>query len=172
MKKLITSLLVSTFSFGCFAQYNSILLRHDTTQLKASACEWVIKAQMKIDTSFISETGKSVPLIILQEIEKGKLKATDPLTNKIIPAKEILTWQMPKDTMMVGDTNGDFTKAEIIQRKINSDDITQIRIFQDWYFNIATRKIQSQIESIELLIRVYTPAGYFIGNKAFCRIHY
>ena len=79
---------------------------------------------------------------------------------------------MPKDTMMVGDTNGDFTKADIIQRKLNSDDITQLRIFQDWYFNIATRKIQSQIESIELLIRVYTPAGHFIGNKAFCRIHY
>lgn len=172
MKKFITGLWITTFSFGCFAQSNSILLRHDTTQLKALECEWVIKALIKIDPSLISEIGKSVPLIILQAIERGKLKATDPLTNKIIPAKEIFTWKMPRDTMMVADANGNYTKQEVIQRKINSDDITQLRIFQDWYFDIATGKIQSQIESIELLILVYTPAGHFIGNKAICRIHY
>ena len=172
MKKFITGLWITTFSFGCFAQSNSILLRHDTTQLKALECEWVIKALIKIDPSLISEIGKSVPLIILQAIERGKLKATDPLTNKIIPAKEIFTWKMPRDTMMVADANGNYTKQEVIQRKINSDDITQLRIFQDWYFDIKTAKIQSQIKWIDLLIDVHSSSGFLLGQKNLCRIFY
>jgi len=175
MKKYIIHFALIICAFSASAQNSnsrSILVRHDTVLLKAAECEWIIKSLAKNDPSLTSVIGKSVPLIILEAIEKGKLKATDTQNNKVIPGKEIFKWQMPVDSMQQFDLEGNFTKVIGIQRLRSADHISQIRIYQDWYFDIATAKLHSDIKWIELLEEVYTSTGYFIGYSVLCRIYY
>jgi hypothetical protein len=170
VKLLISSFLFSTLVFG--QGTTKLFVRHDTTLLKASDCEWMIKSITKDELVVKTENGKSVPLQILQAIEKGKQKAFDPETNKQIPAKEIFIWQMPADTLSVYDAAGN-SKYKVVQSRVNPDDIPLIRIFQNWYFNISTGKIESEIKSIELLQGIRNSfTGNFLGNKVFCRIYY
>ena len=174
MKKYISTFTLVLLVVGCFAQNNpsnSILVRHDTTLLKATECEWIIKSLPKNNPSFTSEIGKSVPEIILHTIQNGKLKAIDPESNKPIPAKEIFTWQMPRDTVVAFDETGN-SQNKVVQALRSPDDITQIRIYQDWYFDITTSKFQSVVKWIELMEEVHTSSGIFIGYKPLCRIYY
>ena len=99
MKKYTTTLLLAIISYGCFAQNNGLLVRHDTTLLRANECEWIVRSLVKNDPSLTVQTGKSVPQIILEAIEKGGLTAIDPQTNQPIPGKEIFTWNMPVDSV-------------------------------------------------------------------------
>ena len=171
MKKYFTLLFIA-INCGCFAQSNNILIRHDTMLLRASECEWIVKSLAKNNPSLTAEIGKSISFILLQAIEKGKLKAIDPITNKLIPAKEIFMWQMPRDSMMVFDSSGENTKVVVVQREISSDKITQIRIYQDWNFDLSTGKFECIIKWIELMEEIYTSSGLFLGMKPFCRIYY
>ena len=86
----------------------------------------------------------------MQAIAKGKLKAIDVISNKQIPGKQIYTWGMAVDTMQVYDDAGN-AKYKAVQRLRNSDNITQIRTYQDWYFDVSTGKFQSVIKRIELM---------------------
>ena len=170
MNKYFIILLLSIFDYHSFAQTNLIVIRHDTTLLKADECKWIITSLAKDDHLIKSHTGKSIPIIILQEVEKGNLKAFDFETNKPIPSKEIFTWKMGKDSMLVNDSTGESNKLVVIQNKLNPDQISTIRIFHDWYFNPSTGKIQSTIKWIELIEDVTTSSGTFIGYRPFCRI--
>jgi hypothetical protein len=164
--------LLLLFSISSFSQNSSLVfVRHDTTILKAAECEWIIKSLAKNDPELINQIGKPVPLIILQSMEKGKLIATDRVTGKQIPAKETYTWQMAADTMSLYDDAGR-ARDTIMQRRVSSTDFSQIRSFQDWYFDVSTGKFQSEIKWIELLQEVRTSASTFIGNRAYCRIYY
>lgn len=152
-----------------FAQNNpskEILVRHDTTTLKAEECDWIIKPLLNTD-----ETGKSVPFVILQAINKGKLQAVDPFTNKLIPAKEIFTWGMAADTVADIDEAKNI-KYKIVQAKHNPDHIPLIRIYQDWYIDVSSGKFRSAIKLIELMEEVQSYSGMFIGYRPFCRIYY
>jgi hypothetical protein len=169
MKKIISTSALVFFVFSSFAQsdhLNEILVRHDTTTLKAEECKWIIKPLSKT-----GETGKPVPLVILQAIYKGKLRAVDPLTGIQIPSKEIFTWGMAADTVADSDEAGNM-KYKIIQAKHNPDDIPLIRIYQDWYLDISTGKFRSVIKWIELLEDVKSVSGYFIGHRPLYRIYY
>ena len=172
MNKYFIILLLSIFGYHSFAQTNLLLIRHDTTLLKATECKWIIKSLDKDDHLIKSQIGKSIPLIILQEIEKGNVKAFDVETNKPIPSKEIFTWKMGKDSMLVNDSTGDNNKLVVIQNKLNTDNISGVRIFHDWYFNPLTGNIQSTIKWIELIEDLTTSSGIFIGYKPFCKIYY
>ena len=167
MKKITTTSALVLFVFGSFAQnVNEILVRHDTTTLKAEECEWVIKPLSKN-----GETGKTVPLVILQAINNGKLKAIDPVTNLPIPSKEIFTWGMPADTVAAIDVTGNM-KYKIIRAKHDPDNIPVIRIYQDWYIDASTGKLHPVVKWIELIENVKSVSGYFIGHRPFCRIYY
>ena len=168
MKKTSATSVLVLFVFSSFAQtnLNKILIRHDTTTLKAEECEWVIKPLSKT-----GETGKSVPLVILQAIYNGKLRAVDPLTDKQIPPKEIFTWRTASDTIAESDAEGNM-KYKTIQAKHNPEDIPLIRIYQDWYFDVSTGKFRPVIKWIELLEDVKSASGYFIGHRPLCRIYY
>lgn len=148
-----------------------MLVRHDTTTLRAMECEWIIKSLIKNAPSVTTDIGKTIPQLILQTIEKGKLKAVDLLTGKAIPAKEIYTWHMPVDTIVQYDDAGN-TKYMAVQQRRTADNITQIRIFQDWYFDVSSGKLDSRIKWIELLEEIHTSSGIFIGYMPFCRIYY
>jgi hypothetical protein len=170
MNKYFIILLLSIFGYHSFAQTNLIFIRHDTTLLKATESNWIIKSPDKNDNLINSPIGKSLPLLILQEIEKGNLKAFDIETNKPISSKDIFTWKMGKDSMLVYDSAGDSNKLVVKQNKLNPDEISMIRIYYDWYFNPSAGKIQSTIKRIELIEEVTNSLGTFIGYKPFCRI--
>jgi len=174
MKKYICLLLLSTALSVLHAQTsnsNSILIRHDTTTLKAGDCEWIIKSLAKNDPSLTHELGKPLSLFLLGAIEKGKIKAFDVISNKQIPANKILTWNMPSDSVMSYDDAGN-SKIVVVQHQHSSDKMDEVRIFHDWYLDVATRKLQSVIKWIELREQIYTSTGLFIGYGALCRIYY
>ncbi len=174
MKKYTLLLAAIISVFNATAQNsnsNSILIRHDTTLLKAEECEWVIKSLTKNDPALTSAIGKQLPLIILEAIEKGKLKAVDPETNKPIPGKQIFIWKLPADSVYAADTDGN-PKYFTVQRRHSSDNFTSIRVFQDWYFDLPTGKLRSVIKWMELLEEIHTSTGIFLGYAPLCRIYY
>ena len=141
-----------------------ILVRHDTTLLKPAECKWIIK-------SSTSPRGKSLSLIILQAIEKGKIKAVDPATNKVIPGNKIYTWHIPVDTVMEYGATGN-NSYKIVQRLRSPDDITLIRMYQDWYMDVATGKLYPMATGSELMEEVRSSAtGEFMGYRVLCRIN-
>lgn len=175
MTRYPTLLLLLMCTFGAVAQNNSeniILVRHDTTLLKAEDCEWIVKSLIKNDPTLTSTIGKPVPLIILEAIEKSKLKAIDPETNEQIPAEDIFTWKVAADTIVVYDTTGEVNRYEVVKRSHADEDLKELRVFQDWYFDIATGKFRSEIKWIELMEDVSTNSGVYLGKIALCRIYY
>ena len=175
MKKYIPTFALIICALSTVAQNsntNSILIRHDTTLLNADECEWIIKSLLKNDPTLTSEIGKPVPLIIMEAIEKGKLKAIDPETNKPIPAKEIFTWKMTGDTVPEYDTEGNIKRYLVVKRIHSSNDLNQVRIYQDWYFDVSTGKFNAVIKWIELLEDISTSQGIYLGKAALCRIYY
>ncbi len=174
MKKYIPIAAIAFTAFSSFAQINHSnrrLVRHDTTLLKAQECEWIIKSLTKNDALIPSEIGKPVSLHILQAIEKGKLKAYDPVTNKPIPAKEIFTWKMATDTIPTYDDAGS-VKYTVFKQRHSLDHLNRLRIFQDWFIDISTGKFNSVINSIELLEEIHSStSGMFIGYLSLCRIY-
>ncbi len=170
MKKYFCLLLLST-AFSAIHAQNNLLIRHDTTTLKAGDCEWIIKSLVKNDPSLTHELGKPLSLFLLGAIEKGKIKAFDAISNKPIPAKKILTWNLPADSLMTMDEAGN-EKLIAIQREHSSDKIDEVRLFHDWYLDVATGKLQSVIKWIELREQIYTSTGLFLGYAALCRIYY
>lgn len=175
MKKYIPIAAIVISAFSSFAQNshsNRMLVRHDTTLLKAAECEWIVKSLTKNDPAITSEIGKPVPLIILQAIEKGKLKAFDLVTNKPIPAKEIFTWKMAADTISAYDDAGN-VKYTVVKQRHSFDHLNRLRVFQDWYFDVLTGKFNSVIKWIELLEEIHSSsASIFIGYLPLCRIYY
>lgn len=160
------ALIISVFnSFSQNSNSNIILVRHDTTFLKADECNWLVKTPVA--------ENKSVPLTILEAIQSGNLKAFDPQTNELIPGNKIFTWHQAADTTMVWDAKKDEKVIKIIQHKINPEYLTRIRAYQDWYLNTSTGKIESQVNMIELVGEVRAPStGGIIGYKPLYRILY
>jgi hypothetical protein len=170
---LIPILVLSSFS--SFAQNNvsnSILIRHDTTLLKAEECEWIIKSLVKNDPKLTHELGKSLPMFLLGAIAKGKIKAYDGNDNTLIPAKKIFTWKMRADSVMTYDEQGNNSKIVVMQQEQTGEYLNRIRINQDWYLDIATGKFRSEIKWIELMQEIHTSTGEMLGYAPLCRIYY
>ena len=158
MKKHLLFLFSIINVFVSYAQNSdvNVLIRQDTITLKTA------------------EIGNAIPKLLLQAIEKGQLKAIDSWTNKPIPAKEIYTWRMGIDTIDV--SNGGDPKYDVVQNKRSADDIKQLRVCQNWYFDGKTNKLFSVIKWIEFL----EPDPYYNHKKEredvdqipFCRIYY
>lgn len=172
MKKQFFLFLFMTLTIFVSAQGNKMLLRHDTTLLNSDECEWIVKSLVKNDPALTPQLGKSIPLIILQAIQKGKLKAYDRTTNELIPAKEIFTWRMASDTVPQFDNEGNMTKYVVVKNEISSDMFSKIRVYQDWYMDIASGKIESQVKWIELIQEIKAFDGTIRGQMVFCRVYY
>lgn len=175
MKRTTTTLAFMISIFSSFAQHISpgtVLVRHDTTVLKAEECEWIIKSLTKNDPALAGEFGKSIPMVLLQAIHTGKLKAFDWATNKAIPSAEIYTWQRPVDTVAVYNDQGEVVKYTALPYKRRSEGIHLLRIYQDWYFDLSSAMFLSVINWIELLEEVHSSSGLLIGSRPVCRIYY
>jgi hypothetical protein len=171
MKKRVFIFILVITALRSFAQSgdsNTVLVRQDTVTLKASECAWIIKP-LSVSSS---ETGNSIPQLLLQAIEKGKLKAFDSWSEKPIPAKEIYTWKMRIDTIDVSG-DGDNPKFDVVQQIRSANDIPRIRICQDWYFDIENNKLFSRIKWMEFM--EFDPYSFDNENRdivPFCRIYY
>jgi hypothetical protein len=151
---------------------NLILVRQDTVLLKAEECEWIIRSLHEIDPALPSGKGRSVSQMILESVKKGKLKAVDPLTGKLIPGKEIYKWKMPVDSMAVMERNSGRAKVNPVQRSRSADQISRIRIFNNWYLDALSGRLIPVARRIELMEEVRTAAGNPIGYAVLCRIDY
>ncbi|MBI1780932.1 MAG: hypothetical protein HYR66_06125 [Sphingobacteriales bacterium] len=150
---------------------NSILIRHDTTSLKASECEWLIKSLPKNKPALTIHIGTNIPDLILHLIEKGEIIATDIATEKPIPGKEIYTWNKPVDTVAVYDINGNIKDSLIKQERLTQY-MPEIKIYQDWFLDMDTGKFYSEVKWIELMEGIYTSNGFLIGYAPAFRIYY
>lgn len=175
MKKYLfffVSILASFNSYAQKAGSDAVLVRQDTITLKASECNWIIKTLPKNVAT--SESGNSIPVLLLQAIEQGKLKAFDSWTNKPISAKEIYTWKMPIDTIDV--SNGGNPKYDVVRHKRTADAIKNIRVCQSWYFDVKSNKLFSLINWIELiepyLYEAIKNENEDAGQIIFCKIYY
>ncbi len=159
-------------SFAQNADSNAVLVRQDTVTLKASECAWIIKPFTKDISASSSETGNSIPQLLLQAIEKGKLKAFDSWSEEPIPAKDIYKWKMHIDTIDVSGDGGN-PKFDVVQQSRSANDIPQIRICQDWYFDIENNKLFSRIKWMEFM--ELDPYSFHKEDRdivPFCRIYY
>ena len=84
-----------------------------------------------------------------------------------------MTWKMSSDSMMVPDEKDpDRTKIVVVKHQIKPSYISQIRIFQDWYFDVSAGKFHSEIKCIDLVREIYSPMGELLGYALYCRIYY
>lgn len=171
MKKLVIIILLS-YGLQSVSAQNNILIKHDTTLLTNSESEWVIKSLLKNDLKQVSNLGRELPAAMLEAIKKGLIKAYDFDDNKLIPAKQIYTWKMPVDSVMEYDEMGNPKRVLAVQNEVQASSIDQIRIYNDWYYDVATGKFSSKLKWIEPMIRISTFDGRFIGRRPFCRIYY
>jgi hypothetical protein len=165
MRTICFTLILTVASIPALAQNNALLLKHDTIKLSSENANWLLPPAFK-------SKGKTVGDYFLNAIEKGKLKAFDPETGKPIPANKILTWNMPVDTVMKYDLNGDNIGMEIRQQVIGAEKFTKITIMQDLYLDPLSSKIFNRINYIDLLIEVQNYSGGVMGFRPFCRIKY
>ena len=172
MPKYFVTLLVMVFCCHCSAQNFTILIREDTTLLSAENSDWIIKSK---DLSYRANSinnDKSIPLLLVEAITRGNLKAFDIMTNKPIPSNEFLIWNRPKDSKMISNKSGNGYKMVTVQQKLDIEKISKIRICTVWYINTINGKMYSKIKWAELLEDVYTSSGVNIGVKGLCRIYY
>ncbi len=165
MKKITITIALTSLLNSATAQ--TLFLRRDTAILKSQECNWLMPLEFKIDSvSTISEW-------FVCSIQKGKMQAVDCITGENIPGQKILYWNMPADTVAVGDgVNVRFDHFVVTQHEIDPSKITRIKIQQDWYLDASSGKLFSRINFIDLMIELNDPLGMFLGYKFFCRINY
>jgi hypothetical protein len=119
---------------------------------------------------------------LFKDIKKGKLTAYDVASGNKIPYNQLLTWNMPIDTVEMYDVNtmepGGY---KVVQQQLNISDLTQMKILQKWYFDTGNEKLYSRVESVTLFKKISDPAGLYRGlqpvfiikfnNKAIARTH-
>ncbi|MGQ0739040.1 MAG: hypothetical protein ACT4OJ_08295 [Bacteroidota bacterium] len=110
--------------------------------------------------------------LIYQDILKGRLKAVDIETGKIIPAKKIMTTGMSTDTIAVYDIDdpSKITTYKVLQAERSSSDFNRIRIRQDLYFDFKNERLYSVLKSVTLLEAIKFPDGTLRGLRSFCRL--
>jgi hypothetical protein len=124
---------------------------------------------IKHDTVIVSNI--SLSKTIIQAIKNGKIKAVDYITNQPVPPKQISTWKMPVDTMTVHDKDGN-AKYVIVKQHRSANDITRVKIFNDWYLDNSSGKLSSRVQRIELLEEIKNSTGEFMGYRPIFKIYY
>lgn len=167
-------------SIATTAQVNTLFLRQDTSVIKSSEANWLIPplkpasnpASKKQTPIELVNPGNTVSEWFLSNIKKGKIKAYDPQSGELIPAKTIYTWRMPQHTIAVYNEAGEIDKYQVVAQEMDPRTISSIRIQQDWWLDLNTSKIYSRIVCIELMRDVYSPPGDYRSRMPFCRINY
>jgi hypothetical protein len=115
------------------------------------------------------------PMIVdhlLKDLRTGKLFAEDPETGKKITYVELLTHNMPADTVEVLDIDMTVSSYQVVQRELDPSDIAAIRLEQDWYFDIKSEKLFSEVRSVLLMMKVNGPDGTLLGVRPFVKVRF
>lgn len=108
---------------------------------------------------------------LLKDIQSGKVTAHDPDTDKRIGYSDLLTWNMPYDTVVVYDLDMNVTH-QVVQQVLDASDFRSIRLEQDWYFDFKTQRLFSEVRSALLLVDVLAPNGELRGVRPFVRLRF
>jgi hypothetical protein len=113
---------------------------------------------------FETQTGGKTMIssLLMNELLKGDLSAFDPQTKKAIPKDSVTIWRMPVDTIAVYDTSGMITYRISVQ-SIIPEDITVMRILQDWFFDPETGNLYSEARSVTVLKKLFSHPGMYRG---------
>lgn len=110
--------------------------------------------------------------LILADLSKGKIRATEISSGRNIPKGKMLTWQMPRDTVMVFDEKDDTKpgRIKVIQKERNPADFSRLRIRQDLYFDFKNERLFSRVRSVIIVVAVRNYDGDIRGYMPFCRL--
>lgn len=163
--------LANWYPLGNFA-YNTATVRSAGAKyLTSSEVLYHINPRDSItDFKMITEGDPDLAAHLFEDLRSGKLAAYDAETNIRIPYKKLLTWQMPSDTVVVYDVNGEPAGEKILQKEIQPFDFGWIKIKQKWYFDFTTEKLYAEVASITLMQRIFSGSGIYIGMKPFCHL--
>lgn len=164
MKAIAIFVALAFPAMNAFAQSKSFFLKQDTLTFTSRNSNWLVPPAGNANA-------KTLGAYFIESIRKGKLKATDPVTGKAIPAKEILTWNTQRDSVVLYDLEANVSGYQVYQQEINPDDITRIRMIQSWYLDIATNQLFSKREYVLLYVQKMLPSGTTVVVP-FCKINY
>jgi hypothetical protein len=122
-----------------------------------------------VNTSYRTDIGN----LLYQDILLGRFRPVNAETGKLIPVKNLLTIDMPADTLMAYDAEDPekLTAYRVVQLQRNPRDFNRIRIKQDLYFDFKNERLYSVIRSVTLLETIYgNNRKTVIGWKPFCRL--
>ncbi|MFL5786897.1 MAG: hypothetical protein ACJ748_02500 [Flavisolibacter sp.] len=158
---------------GKFAFNNSYVKNPGTTKLLATRqIKYFIRNDVdESNGSYSYLTGGTNNLInlILRDVEKGTIKASDPNSGQIIPPHNLLKWNILADTLMVRTADGN-DKRIINQRYRKPEDLPLLKITEEFSFDFKTEKLYTVIGSVTLYERIKSPNGSIIGYKALCKL--
>jgi hypothetical protein len=163
--------LANWYPLGNFA-YNTTTVRSAGAKyLTTSDVLYHINPRDSItDFKMVSEGNPDLAADLFEELRTGKLAAYDVETNVRIPYKKLLTWQMPSDTVVVYDVNGEPAGEQIVQKEIQPSDFGWIKVKQQWYFDFTSEKLYAEVASITLMQKIFSGSGSYIGMKPFCKL--
>lgn len=161
---VVLVLLVAVFACGGHAQSKTYFLKQDTITLTSQNSNWLVPPE-------VSAKSKTMGAYLIDAIQRGKLKATDPETGQPIPAKDILSWKMQKDTVPQFDAEGNVSTYAVYQAIVDPEKITRIKVIQNWYLDAATGKLVSKPAYMLLYLEKDLPSGITV-LVSFCRIDY
>jgi hypothetical protein len=111
--------------------------------------------------------------LLLQDLQKGKIKAADYDTGENILYKNFLTWKAgSNDTIPVYDISDPtrIARFEVIKAERNAEDLNRLRIVQDHYFDFKNEKLYSLIRSVIIMVPVRAYDGRVLGYRPFCKL--
>jgi hypothetical protein len=111
--------------------------------------------------------------VLLQDLYSGKIKATDYETGETISEKDFLTWKMSADTVPVYDIAdpSKFVRHEVVKISRNPDQLGNIRIVQEHWFDFKKEKLYSVVKEVIIMEEIYSRVGKtIIGWRPFCRL--
>lgn len=140
----------------------------DAVYLTRSSVSYEIGVRNRPEEISVLTTGDAELInYLVNDIQAGKVKAYDSQTNEAIPGDKFLQWRMPVDTAMVQNPNGGSAEIKTIQASINLQDLTRIRVQEDWYFDAKNERLYSEIKTVTLMRRVNTTAGAAVATTAY-----
>ena len=131
-----------------------------------------MEQQSDYDT-VLTGSGTDIGSLIYQDMLKGNIRPVEVETGEPIPVKDLLTWGMPADTMVVYDPDDPsrVTAYKVLQQERSSRNFNRLRIKQDLYFDFKNERLYSVIRSVKLMQVARLPNGMIRGQYAFSRLY-
>lgn len=102
---------------------------------------------------------------VLNQVEKGELKAFTYLDKKLISASELKDIFSSRDTISVLDPDSGDYIDKIVETKLNRQAVTQVRVKEEWYYDETKRKMHSRVLGLAPLETIFNSDGSPRGDS-------